>query len=92
MGYAEDAAMSTEKLMEQAAGTARGYLVAAIANVDELMGDGASQKHPELVAALVQASATDYLAAMLSHRVVPELATIGVAITDVRAGLDELGQ
>lgn len=91
MSYEVETSMSYGHLMKKASETARDYLIHAIADVDDLLGGGAAKKHPELVAALVQAAATDYVAAMLSHRVVPELAVIAQAIDGLQESIDQLG-
>ncbi len=92
MRYQKEISMSYGDLMGQASKTARQYLIEAKAHVDDLMGHGAAQKHPELVAALVQASATDYVAAMLSHRVVPELAMVVQSIDNLAEIVERLGE
>lgn len=40
--------------------TAHSYLVEAISSVNDLMGEGAAEKYPQIVAALVTAAAQDY--------------------------------
>ena len=49
-----------ETLMEQASATSDTYLRAAIENIDAALGDGYAAKHPELLGAMVRASATDF--------------------------------
>ena len=75
--------MSYSQLMSHASSTAHDYLMAAIDSVEKLMGKGASQQYPELVAELVRAATADYSAAMMSHRIAPSLDRIA-------RGLDEI--
>ena len=49
-----------ETLMRQAPDTADVYLRAAIRNIDSVFGEGYASKHPELVAAMVNASGADF--------------------------------
>lgn len=77
----EERSMSYTDLSNHAVIGAKEYLIHAIRNVNELMGEGAAQKHPELVAAMVQAAASEYLASMFSHRVTPALEDIAHAIS-----------
>jgi hypothetical protein len=50
----------TETLMHQAALTASDYMRSAQRSIDAAFGDGYAIRHPELVGALVQASAVDF--------------------------------
>lgn len=88
-----DDEVSYGELSRAASKTAHEYLFRAIESVEYLMGKGAAKANPEIIAALINAASTDYLAAMLSHRVRPGLDGIADAIRDagdaVRAGLDE---
>lgn len=90
MTYSHESLMSYDDIMKKAHQTAREYLIYAVANVDDLLGQGSAEKHPEIVAALVQAAATDYAASMLSHRVVPQLSGITQAIADLQSSVDRL--
>jgi hypothetical protein len=54
-----------EALMRQAHMTADTYLQAAIVSIDDRMGEGASKKYPQIVAALIQASAQDFHTSMM---------------------------
>lgn len=90
MANSDEFLLSNDALMEQAHKTAREYLIYAVANVNDLLGQGSAEKHPEIVAALVQAAATDYAASMLSHRVVPQLSRITQAIADLQSSVDRL--
>ena len=72
--------MSYDQLMSHAAATASNYLRGAIDAVDKAMGEGASEKYPEIVAAVITAAAHDYHAAMFSHRVAPALEELAEAV------------
>ncbi len=91
MTYSHESLVSYDELMKKAHQMARDRLIYAISNVNDLMGDGAAQKHPEIVAALVQAGATDYTAIMLSHRVAPQLLAITQAIANLERSVDRIG-
>ncbi len=91
MTHSHELLTSYDDLMKKSHQSAREYLIYAISNVNDLMGDGAAQKHPEIVAALVQAAATDYAAMMLSHRVAPQLLSITRAIADLQRSVDRIG-
>lgn len=75
-----DSGVSYDTLMRQAPVTADTYLVEAIESVEKRMGKGAAEKYPQIVAALITAAATDYHAAMFSHRVAPALQDVGESI------------
>jgi hypothetical protein len=51
---------SYETLLRQAPMTAKEYMLAAVANINEQFGDGYARQHPELVAAFMQVCASDY--------------------------------
>lgn len=71
------------ELSHQASMTAQGYLRRAIDSVEEVMGKGAASMYPGIVAAVVAAAASDYAAAMVSHRLVPAIADISDALGNV---------
>jgi len=75
-----DSEVGYETLMRQAPMTAEVYLAEAIESIEKRMGEGAAEKFPQIVAALITAAATDYHAAMFSHRVAPALLEIGDSI------------
>lgn len=85
--------MSYGELNNQAVMTATGYLKSAIRIVNDEMGDDAALKYPAIVAAVMNAASSDYLAAMLSHRVRPGLDGVADAVQRagdaIRAGLEE---
>ena len=66
-GYSIEA--NNETLLSQAPMTADTYLRSALACIDEQLGDDYAEKHPELVAALIQASAMDYGAAIIARAI-----------------------
>ena len=72
--------ISYTQLSAQASKAANDYLFAALNTIEERMGKGAAEKYPEIVAALIQATATEYLASMISHRIAPSLSYIADAI------------
>lgn len=54
--------LTADDLMKQAMMTAHDYMVHAIHDIDEKLGSGYAQAHPELVAAYMQAAALDFMA------------------------------
>lgn len=86
----DELSMDYTRLGIHASKAAHDYLVEAIETVEKLMGKGAAERFPMIVAALVQASATDYQASMLSHRVYPGLESISLAIRDVAEAVSSL--
>lgn len=48
---------------------AANWLTQAVRHIDERFGEGFAQKHPELMAAMVSASALDYHAGMVSEAI-----------------------
>ncbi|MBP1316321.1 hypothetical protein [Herbaspirillum sp. 1130] len=84
-----ETAMSYTELGEKAAQGAQDYFLRAVRAVEEKWGEGAAEKYPQIVAALIQASATEYLASMLSHRAVPGLNTLADAAHSIA---DKLGE
>lgn len=68
------------------------YLVHATDYLDKKFGVGGAEARPQIVAALVQAAATEYLASVISHCVIPELQMISSAIHDVQGSVERLGE
>lgn len=60
--------MEPEDYMRQAHMTAREYLIHAIESVDDLLGEGYAEKHPELLGQMVIASAIDYHTGIIQER------------------------
>jgi hypothetical protein len=54
-------------LFKQAPMTANEYLIGAIDHIDAVFGNGYARAHPELVAAVVQACALDFGAAVIAR-------------------------
>lgn len=85
--------MNYGQISEMASRAAHNYLRSAVQTVNEVMGEGAAAANPALVAAVLNATSTEYLASMLSHRVRPGLDGIADAIRyagdEIRAGLSE---
>jgi hypothetical protein len=74
-------------LMVSAPATAKVYFNAAIKIIDEEFGAGYSKRHPELIAAFMSASATDFSDAMtnLSAQIIEDgLNTVAEAINSAR--------
>jgi hypothetical protein len=65
-------------MMRQATMTAHDYMLAALSDIDELLGKGEASKHPELIAAYMQTAATDFGAAIIAQQ--------------LRAGLEEIAE
>lgn len=57
---AEKIKIGREKLLKDSMDTTLAYLVESRVQVDHVFGAGYAEKHPELVAALVQAMAIEY--------------------------------
>ena len=57
---------SPERLMEQAAQTAAGYMGDGVEAIDRAFGKGYAVAHPELVAAFMQTCALDYATGHIS--------------------------
>ena len=55
---------SAETLMHQAHKTANVYLINAVYDVDYIFHKGYAEKHPELIAAYMQAATIDFSVAM----------------------------
>jgi hypothetical protein len=70
--------LSADDLMRQAKMTAHDYLLAAINDIDETLGQGTARKHPELIAAYIQTAAMDFAG--------------GIIAQQIRAGLDHIAE
>lgn len=81
---ADEFKMGYDKLHDLALTNAADYLRQAIQHVDAIRSeDGGSTNHPELVAALVTAAATEFNSMMLSHRVAQVLMQLESAASDL---------
>jgi len=78
---------SNHTLMKQASDTAEIYLERAIRAIDEQLGKGFAEGHPELVVGFMQASATDYQASITAR----SLEKIANAIAGNTCALDRIG-
>ena len=58
-----------ETLMRQATMTAHDYMLAAVTDIDKLLGKGYAKKHPELIAAFMRTATTDYGASMIARAI-----------------------
>lgn len=84
MKMADEFKMEYDKLHDLALTNAADYLRLAIQRVDILKAeDGGSKGHPELVAALVTAAATEFNSMMLSHRVAQVLMQLEKTAADL---------
>lgn len=84
-----ETAMSYTDLGAKASQGAHDHFLRAVKAVEEKWGEGAAEKYPQIVAALIQASATEYLASMLSHRATPALNALADATYSIA---DKLGE
>lgn len=73
---------SGRQLMDQAHQTANEYLIQARHCLDRTFHEGYAEKHPELVAAMVQASAMDFLARSFIEYVTPALLSISTSLDE----------
>jgi hypothetical protein len=69
--------------MRQAHMTAHDYLLHAISDIDSALGLGEARKHPELIAAYMQAAALDFGAAIIAQQIRAGLQDIADGITDL---------
>lgn len=84
MKMADEFKMDYDKLHELAFTNAADYLRLAIQQVDKIKSeDGGSASHPELVASLVTAAATEFNSMMLSHRVAQVLMQLEKTAADL---------
>jgi hypothetical protein len=79
-------------LADQASVTAQGYLRRAVEAVEETMGAGTAKEYPEIVAALIAASAKNYAASLHSHRIEPLLGQAVGAIERLADSLSSMGR
>lgn len=79
----DESSMTYTEMSEHAFKGAVEYLQLAIRHVDQLEGWGGAMKNPVLVAALVQAAATEFNSMMLSHRISPALDCVTEAVAEV---------
>ncbi len=78
-----ESTMTYTELSDHAFKGAAEYLQMAIRHVDTLDGWGGAKQNPALVAALVQASAVEFLSLMVSHRAVPALSDLTGRVGDI---------
>jgi len=69
-----------DTLMRQGPMTASLYLSKAIDDIDVQLGKDAARKHPEIVAALVQAAAIDEVGSVIAQQIRAGLDAIAAAI------------
>jgi len=71
-----------ETLLRQAPMTAHDYMMKAISDIDELLGEGYAKKHPELIGAYMQTASIDYGASIVA-RAIEAVETISTAIDNI---------
>ena len=76
---------SGDTLMRQAPATIEVYMIDAVDMIDKKFGTGYSQKHPELVAAFIQASSVDLASAIITKG----LQEIGNSIIELSEAIKE---
>jgi phage terminase large subunit len=75
--------ISGNEFLEQAKSTAHDFMIEAVHNVNEIMGSGASEKFPQIVAAMIQAAATDVHGAIIAQQVRAGLDAIASSVDDM---------
>lgn len=80
--YGNEITANFTTLMRQASMTADDYLSNAIADVEKRLGEGAAKKYPQIVAAYMQAAATDLHGSTLAQQMRLGLDGIAEAITN----------
>jgi hypothetical protein len=61
--------LSGTAIMHQAHMTTHDYLIQAVKDINEVMGEGAAEKYPQIVAAYLTVAATDYGATIIAQQV-----------------------
>jgi DNA-binding phage protein len=87
--FADRITASAETLMKQAALTADYYLSQAIEDIDNRLGEGFAGKHPELIAAYMQAAAADCSAAIVAKQIRLGFEGLAVALSQTFDGIAE---
>src|SRR5262249_42486290 len=72
--------LSGDGIVWQAKKAAHDYLVAGIADIDKLFGEGTARAHPELVTAYAQIAAIDASATIVAQQVRAGIETVAEAI------------
>jgi hypothetical protein len=75
-----------ETLLRQAPMTAHDYLLKAVSNIDEILGEGYARAHPELLGAFIQTAALDFGAAVIASAIQDELGAINRTLEMWKAG------
>jgi hypothetical protein len=71
---ANDISAGNDTLMRQAQGTAHTYMLAAVEDIDEVLGKGYARQHPELIVGYTQTAAIDLGTAIIA-RAIEKVAT-----------------
>jgi hypothetical protein len=74
-----------DTLVRQASMTASEYMRNAVTNINDQFGDGYAQKHPELVAAFMNAASVDMAGAVIGK-------TLGHALPRIAESLDQIAE
>lgn len=83
-------AANYETLMRQASMTADQYMKDCARYIDEQFGDGYAQNHPELLAAMIQASAQDFHTACMIGATQDQSAQVAGAIESLSSSVHQL--
>ena len=75
-------AASASTLLDQAQKTAHDYLIDAVKNIDEELGEGYAARHPELIAAYMSVAAKDFETGMMAQQLRAGLDAIAEAIKE----------
>ena len=84
--------ISGDTIMRQAHMTAHDYLMHAIRDINELMGEGAAEKYPQIVAAMIQAAATDGGATVIAKQVRLGFSDLGEVVAEIHLSLDNVAE
>ncbi len=79
-------------LMHQAPQTAETYLINCRIAIDEQFGEGYAAKHPELLAAMIQASAQDFHTSCLCAVLQDQVGSVSMALENMTASLHGVAQ
>ena len=79
---------SFDTLLHQAPDTVSVFLHRAISEIDDTFGDGYAAKNPQLVAAFIQAAATDISGSTIAKVLGHALQEISSSINQVSSSLD----
>lgn len=84
--------ISGATIMRQAAMTAHDWMMSARSDIDEIFGDGTAKKHPELIAAYMNAAAIDEAGTIIAQQVRCGLEELSLSVDNLRRHLAEAGR